>query len=760
MGGGTVKMCILNRFAGRSATRRLFLILVLYVSVALAYGLVTPVYEGPDELGHVLYVKHIAEGRGIPVQSREYAIAYGFGQEGSQAPLYYALNAALVRVLGLSVDDLEGVPEINPFTTCGRPRWRDNVAFYRHDPRLETFPYQGAARAVHVMRLLSVLLGGMTVAAVYAATRLAFPGCEQAALLAAVLVAFNPQFAFMGGVVNNDNLVNCLTAAAVALTLYCLRRGFTWKRALVLGLVCGLAPLAKLGGLMALAFAGMGLLARGVSQGAGRKLRAADRRRHWLSVIGQGALILGVFLAVAGWWFVRNWVLYGDPTGMNMMLSVYGGRGGWPAHLVIPEILDTFRSYWAAFSCWLTFPAPIHWLFALLVGAGVVGLARTWRSIPAPDRRVVWLLLAWLGLVVVAWVRWNQITYAALGRLLFQANAAIGALLGYGLARLTARPRWMVTGIGSGLWALALAGALLVVRPAFALPARYPASDSPPPPQPLPHAAFGDIVTVVGYEVSPRSLEPGQALDVALYLRAARPITGDYALALQLLSPVPGDNTTLLNLNTIPGSGNYPTYAWLPGEVIVDRYRLRIPEQVQRVQAWRVVAILYRLPDRERLPATVDGQPADEMLGLGLVRLGASESAEVPLEAWLDSAPLFGEVIRLEGVWLRPEGESLRVQAWWRAVGTPPDDCTTLVHLYDEQGALLATGDASPLQGAFPTSLWKPGDLIADEYVLPRDQRGVRVGLGWYNPDTGVRLPAVGAGERLSDDVYGVALAP
>ena len=163
MGGGTVKMCILNRFAGRSATRRLFLILVLYVSVALAYGLVTPVYEGPDELGHVLYVKHIAEGRGIPVQSREYAIAYGFGQEGSQAPLYYALNAALVRVLGLSVDDLEGVPEINPFTTCGRPRWRDNVAFYRHDPRLETFPYQGAARAVHVMRLLSVLLGGMTV---------------------------------------------------------------------------------------------------------------------------------------------------------------------------------------------------------------------------------------------------------------------------------------------------------------------------------------------------------------------------------------------------------------------------------------------------------------------------------------------------------------------------------------------------------------------------------------------------------------------
>ena len=134
------------------------------------------------------------------------------------------------------------------------------MARYLHAPHQEAFPYQGAARAVHVMRLLSALLGGVTVVAVYMAARLAFPALEEAALLAAALVAFNPQFAFMGGVVNNDNLVNCLTAVAVALTLYCLAHGFTWRRALALGLVCGLAPLAKLGGLTALAFAGMGLL--------------------------------------------------------------------------------------------------------------------------------------------------------------------------------------------------------------------------------------------------------------------------------------------------------------------------------------------------------------------------------------------------------------------------------------------------------------------------------------------------------------------
>lgn len=732
---------------GQSAICRLFLILVLYMSVALVYGVVTPVFEGPDEIGHVLYVKHIVEGRGIPVQTREYAIAYGFGQEGSQTPLYYALNAALVRLLGndrLSLANLEGIPPVNPFTTCGQPGEDYNVARYRHDPRQEIFPYQGVARAVHAMRFLSALLGGMTVVAVYATTRLAFPGLEEAPLLAAALVAFNPQFAFMGGVVNNDNLVNCLTAMTVALTLYCVTHGFTWRRALALGLVCGLAPLAKLGGLTALAFAGMGLLA---SIQINRKSQIANLK----SVIWHCSLFIGAFLAVAGWWFVRNWVLYGDPTGVNVMRSIYGGRDGWPAHLVIPEILNTFRSYWSAFACELSFPAPVHWILALLVGLGVAGWVRGCRTTPRRERGSAGLLFLWMGLVVISWVRWNQITYAPLGRLFFQANAAIGALLGYGLARLTPHPRRVLVGVGTGLWALALAGALFVVRPAFALPNRYPIlanRDPPAPPQPLSQAGFDDSISVLGYEVSPRSLEPGQTLEVALFLQATRVITEDYALAIQLLSPIPGNDAALINFNTIPGGGNYPTYVWQPDEMVVDRYRLLVPERVAQAQSWQVVAIFYRLSDGERISVTVAGQPAGGMLGLGLVRVGASESPTVPPEARLESGPLFGEAIQLEGVRLQPEGDQIRVQAWWRAVARPPGDYTALVHLYDAEGTVLATGDAPPQQGGFPTSLWEPGDLIADEYVLPLEGQGKRVGLGWYDPVTGVRL-----GRKIGGDV-------
>ncbi len=733
----------------------LLLILVLYLCAAVAYGLITPVYEGPDEIGHVLYVQHIAGGLGIPVQSREYAIAYGFGQEGSQPPLYYAFNAVLVRTLGLSLSELDGLPPANPFTTCGRPHTSQNVAGFRHDPHQEAFPYQGSARAVHVMRLFSALLGVATIGAIYAATRVAFPETPLAAVLAAALVAFNPQFAFMGGVVNNDNLVNCLTALSVALTLTCVRHGFTWWRSLGLGLICGLAPLAKLGGLLALAFAGLGLLL------ALRDQIGADKR-GLLQVIGQSAIVLAAFAAVSGWWFVRNWTLYGDPTGTSMMVSIYGGRGGWPAPLVIPEIVETFRSYWGAFACGLRLPPAIYWLFAVLVGMGIAGWIRGWRIASGRSRSIAVILLIWLGLVAVLWVRWNQITYAPLGRLLFQANAAVGPLLGFGLVHLTARPRWVVASVATVLLALTLVGALLIVQPAFALPDRYPVSSSPAPPQALPEAIFGDEIRVLGYALSSSSLEPGETIDVSLYLQAMRPINEDYALALQLISPVPGDEAVLINFNTFPGGGAYGTTAWRPEEVIIDRYRLQIPQQVDRVQAWRVTVIFYHPSDGKRLPVSVAGQPAGDTLGLGLVRVGAPEPVHVPAQAQLDPAPVFGEMIALRGAdILGPNGHENAsrgpsVTLWWEAIGAPDEDYTVFVHLLDEEGHLVGTGDGPPMSGGFPTSMWQPSDQVEDRHVVavpPGLSSGVySVSVGWYDTATGARLPVRRDGEQSPDD--------
>jgi hypothetical protein len=74
----------------------------------------------------------------------------------------------------------------------------------------------------------------------------------------------------------------------------------------------------------------------------------------------------------------------------------------------------------------------------------------------------------------------------------------------------------------------------------------------------------------------------------------------------------------------------------------------------------------------------------------------------------------------------------------------------------DQEGQLAGTGDGPPLEGGFPTRLWRSGDSVADEHVIPLPPdlcSGVyTVQGGWYDPVTGARLPAVWEGKRLPQD--------
>ncbi len=69
----------------------------------------------------------------------------------------------------------------------------------------------------------------------------------------------------------------------------------------------------------------------------------------------------------------------------------------------------------------------------------------------------------------------------------------------------------------------------------------------------------------------------------------------------------------------------------------------------------------------------------------------------------------------------------------WRASQTPPGDYAVFVH-YVRNGQLIAQQDGDPAQSYWPTSQWRPGDIIVDTHTLainsapqPGDQ--VRAGL-------------------------------
>jgi len=245
-------------------------------------------------------------------------------------------------------------------------------------------------------------------------------------------------------------------------------------------------------------------------------------------------------------------------------------------------------------------------------------------------------------------------------------------------------------------------------------------------------------------------------LDVTLYLSALRPMTDTYSMGLWLVSAIPGDTTRLAGLDTWPGDGNYPTHVWQPGEVVVDSYRLPMPEEVSQTQAWMVQVNFYHMGDGKWFPFAQDGRVVGEEAILDWVRVGASEPPDVPLEARLESSVVFGEAVALPGAQLASDGVELRVTLWWEALEPLDVDYTVFVHLIDAGGQLVDTGDGPPLEGGFPTQLWRSGDSLMDEHVisLPPDlTSGVyTIQVGWYDPVTGARLPAVQEGQRLPQD--------
>jgi hypothetical protein len=107
---------------------------------------------------------------------------------------------------------------------------------------------------------------------------------------------------------------------------------------------------------------------------------------------------------------------------------------------------------------------------------------------------------------------------------------------------------------------------------------------------------------------------------------------------------------------------------------------------------------------------------------------------------------------RLDRKQLRP-GDWLRLTLVWQARTAPGRDATVFTQLIGPDGQIWAQYDNPPRGGSYPTSLWQPGELVSDDYLLQvkPDTPPGRYTLitGMYLPDTLERLPVqMGGGFR------------
>jgi len=714
-------------------------LLLAFIGLGLAYGIIVPPFENLDEPGHFEVIRYIADTGALPVHGTPAAQVYLYRQEASQPPLYYLLSAGLVRVLGLQADDALSYIRFKPRVSCGpgATMLYDNRAVFYHNPHREAFPWQGSLLVLHILRAWSTLLQTITVAGTYLLALQLFPRRRLVALLSATVVALNPQFLFSASGINNDNLVIPLTTIGLYLLLRAWQQGFSIWRSLLLGLIAGLAGMSKLSGWLFLPLA-MAVMAYTL-------LCPHPSRRSLSQVVFYGMSMAISALVVSGWWFGRNWHLYGDPTALRPMLELVGVRTIPIFPLVEGGLL--FLSFWGQIPCSF-YPSAFYIPYVLLVCAGVAGWIKGYRNLTAHERWGSGVLLGWFLLVLVGWMRWDMMTYAAGGRLLFPALPAIAILIAVGICNIAPR-QWPIQGTAIALAFLAL-GTVVGILPAFFAPPPLRSPDAVSPANPT-DVAFGEAIRLLGYDLKIRPER--QFLDVTLYWQAAGPITQDYNIALQLVSLVPGDNTLRWTYDSWPGHGNYPTTAWQPGNVIVDRYRFRLPDADFPTQGWDFHLAVYEEDTMTPLPVRTGGMPVGTRLVLSRLRW-PGKPPSCPEDGRLASDIRFGNAIALTHAQVVPEPPDVRVILCWKSLNPLPQDEHVFVHLYDAEGRLLQAGDGPPMGGAFPTSLWQPGDTVMDVHIL-RDVTlgsGNRIAIGWYNLQSGERLPGIQDGKSVPDN--------
>jgi 4-amino-4-deoxy-L-arabinose transferase-like glycosyltransferase len=317
------------------------LLVLFLVKGALLAAMVGP-FTGHDEVDHFFYVARLAAGDGLGVVGevdlpaeaepyRRYVADYPTNAEVIQPPLYHALLVPLF------------------LATPG-----------------------GTEARLILLRLASVPVGAAVVWVAYLTARLLFP--REALLRAGVpiFVAFQPQFAFEAAIVNHDVLLILLVSLALYLTLGGLRDGFSVRRQWALGLIGAAGLWTKVSFGLVLPVVGLGLVLAWWNGGG-----------SWRELVRPAWRALGVPLLLASPWFLRSFLLYGDPTGAGRLRA-------------IPEYGEQARTY----------PEMIRsgsfWRQLLEDSWGNFG----WRQIPLDpwDFRAVWLLwaLALLGLAVGA----------------------------------------------------------------------------------------------------------------------------------------------------------------------------------------------------------------------------------------------------------------------------------------------------------------------------------------------------------------------
>ena len=452
----------MNTLAGadhpnKHAWRFFLLPLAIYALLAALYLLAIPSGESPDEPGHLQCIEQVAVNGRLPIRepkpsgdtwwARESIIA---GQMCYHMPLHYLLAGSLLRV----VSTVSGTTLTFEFPPTNQEFGQEAALFEHDEPSL----WQAAEPlSLLSLRLLSIMLGLVSVAGSFALARAFVPEEPLVATLAAVLAAGWPQLAYLSRAINNDALA---TALAILALLVLMQTGRPW-RFVLLAVLSALALLSKI----TVAFAiGVIALVWLVEYAQRKEARPAYLR----AALVAAAIWLATAILLLAQPILREHLLlssgaFGDISGKANTLDYWR---------TVFEL--TLSSGWARFG-WMNLPAPLSHAYlwwALFSASCIAGFYVLWRSAGTQEQRMMLLIgLFWFVAALLSYLRINlnrlqpQFRFMLAAVPLLTSWAAAGAL--YPLQKGPRRQWLMIMAttlvlVGYNIWLI-----LTIVQPAY-----------------------------------------------------------------------------------------------------------------------------------------------------------------------------------------------------------------------------------------------------------------------------------------------------
>jgi hypothetical protein len=252
-----MKHTLIRRFIPTASGWR-WMVLVAWVILAINNILKVPPYVGMDVVYHIEYIGYIFTKHQLPFSNE--------GLQMFQSPLYYIISAFLYVPLSHLFD---------------------------------------SSTSSLLLRIIPLICGILQVELGYRTARYVFPQRQDLQVWGTIIAGLLPMNLYMSQVVGNEPLAGLFSASAVVIGFHILTAEsgvIPEKYFILLGTALGLSLLTKVTAILLIPLSTILMI------------YAMHQRQNSRSyIITRMIFVSGIIVAIAGWYYIRNWIELGRP---------------------------------------------------------------------------------------------------------------------------------------------------------------------------------------------------------------------------------------------------------------------------------------------------------------------------------------------------------------------------------------------------------------------------------------------------------------